>query len=107
MDPKQVQSSLFLQALARTQPGQPQGARNHDCTVCSGLIDEMRRYDPSWQPSESESWAKNGVRYWSGTCAFHAAKEAEVRVSRAIANGESRDVAERKYARRRPPRAAE
>lgn len=92
-------SKLMLAAIERATPEQRNAsARPHICARCSRLEDQIRRDVPHWRPSECESWVgPNGLRYWSGLCAECAELERSEKVSAAVANGMSRDVAEQKF----------
>jgi hypothetical protein len=104
MDPlSRRPSELFLQALKAAKPGDPV-VRSRDCGNCRKLQDEIVKHVPHWQPPPVESWlvpdgTGNMRRYYSDLCRQCRIKEQESRVSVAVAAGESRDVAVRRYMR--------
>lgn len=101
-------SRLLLTALDRATPDQRSAAEpQHICARCSSLEETIRKDVPHWRPGTCESWVgTNGRRYWSGLCAQCAELERNARVMAAVAQGMSRDVAERKFGNRKTQPAA-
>lgn len=93
-------SKLILEALARAggPSAETSPERNRDCARCRKVEDAVRRDVPDWRPGQCESWiGTGGRRYWSGTCARCAELERQQRISAAVAEGKSRDGAEREF----------
>lgn len=99
-EPQEPQSKILLAALSRPLASTTRG-RDHSCTRCSRLADQIRRSVPNWQPPQAESWLDpKGVRHFAALCSKCADLEREERIQAAVGKGMSRDAAVAKYGRR-------
>jgi hypothetical protein len=91
-------SETLARGVNGVHPEAERAKPNHDCARCSRLRDEIQRKVPGWRVPEAASWiGVAGRRVWASVCAPCAQFERDERVARAVAAGEHKDVAMRRF----------